>query len=48
MAPNDIAPRIKAGVVWVKGTDHFDASIINEGYKESGFAREGGKESMAA
>ena len=44
----DIAPRIKAGVVWINGTNNFDAAVGFGGYKESGFGREGGKEGMAA
>jgi len=44
----DIAPRIKAGVVWINGTNNFDAAVGFGGYKESGFGREGGKEGMGA
>ncbi|HEY4199267.1 MAG TPA: aldehyde dehydrogenase family protein [Devosiaceae bacterium] len=44
----DIAPRLKAGVVWINGTNNFDAAVGFGGYKESGFGREGGKEGMAA
>ncbi|HEY0919947.1 aldehyde dehydrogenase family protein [Devosia sp.] len=44
----DIAPRLKAGVVWVNGTNQFDAAVGFGGYKESGFGREGGREGMAA
>ena len=44
----DIAPKIKAGVVWINGTNNFDAAVGFGGYKESGFGREGGKEGMAA
>ena len=44
----DIAPRLKAGVVWVNGTNNFDAAVGFGGYKESGFGREGGREGMAA
>src|SRR3569833_3495637 len=43
----DIAPKIKAGVVWINGTNNFDAAVGFGGYKESGFGREGGKEGMA-
>ena len=43
----DIAPRIKAGVVWINGTNQFDAAVGFGGYKESGFGREGGREGMA-
>ncbi len=44
----DIAPKVKAGVVWVNSTNNFDASVGFGGYKESGYGREGGKEGMAA
>ena len=37
-----LAPKIKAGVVWVNGTNMFDAAIGFGGVKESGFGREGG------
>jgi aldehyde dehydrogenase (NAD+) len=42
----DIAPRIKAGVVWVNSTNLFDAASGFGGYRESGFGREGGREGM--
>jgi aldehyde dehydrogenase (NAD+) len=42
----DIAPKIKAGVVWVNSTNLFDASSGFGGYRESGFGREGGREGM--
>ena len=42
----DIAPKIKAGVVWVNCTNMFDAASGFGGYRESGFGREGGKEGM--
>ncbi len=42
----DIAPRIKAGVVWVNSSNLFDASVGFGGYRESGFGREGGREGM--
>jgi len=42
----DIAPRIKAGVVWVNCTNLFDAAAGFGGYRESGFGREGGREGM--
>ncbi len=42
----DIAPKIKAGVVWVNCTNLFDASAGFGGYRESGFGREGGREGM--
>ena len=44
----DIAPRLKAGVVWINGTNQFDAAVGFGGYRESGFGREGGKEGMAS
>src|SRR5438552_6766135 len=42
----DVAPKIKAGVVWVNCTNLFDAAAGFGGYRESGFGREGGKEGM--
>jgi aldehyde dehydrogenase (NAD+) len=42
----DIAPKIKAGVVWINSTNLFDASSGFGGYRESGFGREGGREGM--
>jgi aldehyde dehydrogenase (NAD+) len=42
----DIAPKIKAGVVWVNCTNVFDAASGFGGYRESGFGREGGMEGM--
>jgi aldehyde dehydrogenase (NAD+) len=42
----DIAPKIKAGVVWVNASNLFDASVGFGGYRESGFGREGGREGM--
>lgn len=44
----DIAPQIKAGVVWINSTNQFDAAVGFGGYRESGFGREGGREGMAA
>ena len=44
----DIAPKLKAGVVWINGTNQFDAAVGFGGYRESGFGREGGREGMAA
>lgn len=43
----DIAPKLKAGVVWINSTNNFDAAVGFGGYKESGFGREGGREGMA-
>jgi aldehyde dehydrogenase (NAD+) len=44
----DIAPKLKAGVVWVNSTNLFDASSGFGGYKESGYGREGGREGIFA
>jgi len=44
----DVAPKIKAGVVWVNSTNLFDAAAGFGGYKESGYGREGGKEGAYA
>lgn len=44
----EVAPQIKAGVVWVNGTNMFDAAVGFGGMKESGFGREGGMEGMYA
>ncbi|WP_423069270.1 aldehyde dehydrogenase family protein [Devosia sp. CN2-171] len=44
----DIAPKLKAGVVWINSTNNFDAAVGFGGYKESGFGREGGREGMAS
>lgn len=42
----DIAPKIKAGSVWINCTNQFDAASGFGGYRESGFGREGGKEGL--
>jgi aldehyde dehydrogenase (NAD+) len=42
----DLAPKIRAGVVWVNCTNQFDASSGFGGYRESGFGREGGREGL--
>ena len=42
----DIAPRIRAGTVWINSTNLFDAAAGFGGYRESGFGREGGREGM--
>jgi aldehyde dehydrogenase (NAD+) len=44
----DVAPKLKAGVVWVNCTNQFDAASGFGGYRESGFGREGGREGMWA
>ena len=43
-----IAPQLKAGVVWVNGTNMFDAAASFGGMRESGFGREGGWEGLQA
>jgi aldehyde dehydrogenase (NAD+) len=42
----EAAAKVKAGVVWVNGTNMFDAAAGFGGYRESGFGREGGREGM--
>ncbi len=42
----DVAPKIKAGVIWINCHNQFDASCGFGGIKESGFGREGGKEGL--
>jgi aldehyde dehydrogenase (NAD+) len=42
----DVAPKLKAGSVWINCTNLFDASSGFGGYRESGFGREGGKEGL--
>ena len=44
----DIAPKVKAGVVWVNATNLFDAAAGFGGVRESGFGREGGWEGLMA
>ncbi|MFD1340831.1 aldehyde dehydrogenase family protein [Litorisediminicola beolgyonensis] len=44
----DIAPKLAAGVVWVNGTNMFDAAAGFGGLRESGFGREGGWEGLDA
>ncbi len=44
----DLAPKVKAGVVWVNGTNMFDAAAGFGGVRESGFGREGGWEGLLA
>ncbi len=44
----DVAPKLKAGVVWINSTNLFDAACGFGGYRESGFGREGGMEGMYA
>ena len=42
----DVAPKIKAGVLWINCHNQFDASCGFGGVKESGFGIEGGKEGL--
>jgi aldehyde dehydrogenase (NAD+) len=44
----DVAPKLTAGVVWVNGTNMFDAAAGFGGVRESGFGREGGWEGLQA
>lgn len=44
----ELAPKIKAGVVWVNCTNRFDAAVGFGGYRESGYGREGGFEGLFA
>jgi aldehyde dehydrogenase (NAD+) len=43
-----VAPKLKAGVVWVNATNLFDAAAGFGGVRESGFGREGGWEGLMA
>ena len=42
----DVAPQIKAGVVWINSANQFDAACGFGGYRESGMGREGGLEGV--
>ncbi len=42
----DVALGIKAGTVWINGTNQFDAGSGFGGYRESGYGREGGREGL--
>jgi aldehyde dehydrogenase (NAD+) len=42
----DIAPKVKAGTIWINCTNMFDAASGFGGYRESGFGREGGIEGL--
>jgi aldehyde dehydrogenase (NAD+) len=42
----EVAPKLKAGVVWVNSVNTFDAACGFGGVKESGFGREGGREGL--
>ncbi len=44
----DIAGQVKAGIVWINGTNMFDANAPFGGMRESGFGREGAREGMLA
>ena len=44
----ELAPKIKAGVIWINGTNMFDAAAGFGGLKQSGFGREGGWEGLVA
>ncbi|MFV0360780.1 aldehyde dehydrogenase family protein [Tropicimonas sp.] len=43
-----LAPKLAAGVVWINGTNMFDAAAGFGGTRESGFGREGGWEGLLA
>ncbi|MDH3497813.1 MAG: aldehyde dehydrogenase family protein [Gemmatimonadota bacterium] len=42
----DVAPKIKAGTIWINCTNVFDAASGFGGYRESGYGREGGLEGL--
>ena len=42
----EVAPKLKAGTVWINSTNLLDAASGFGGYRESGFGREGGNEGM--
>ncbi len=42
----DIAPKVKAGTIWINCTNMFDAASGFGGIRESGFGREGGLEGL--
>ncbi len=44
----DIAPKLRAGIVWINATNLFDAAAGFGGVRESGFGREGGWEGLMA
>jgi len=44
----DVAPKLACGVVWINGTNMFDAAAGFGGRRESGFGREGGREGLYA
>ncbi|MAU48056.1 MAG: aldehyde dehydrogenase [Yangia sp.] len=44
----DVAPKLAAGVIWINGSNMFDAAAPFGGLRESGFGREGGPEGLTA
>lgn len=42
----DVAPKIRAGTIWINSTNLFDAASGFGGYRESGYGREGGREGL--
>jgi len=42
----DIAPKVKAGIVWINCTNQMDAAAGFGGVRESGYGREGGREGL--
>ena len=42
----DMAPQIKAGVVWINTANQFDAACGFGGYRESGYGREGSRHGL--
>jgi aldehyde dehydrogenase (NAD+) len=42
----DVAPKVKAGTIWINCTNVFDAASGFGGYRESGYGREGGREGL--
>jgi len=43
-----IAPQLRAGVIWINGTNMFDAAAPFGGQRDSGFGREGGWTGLSA
>ncbi|MDV4144889.1 aldehyde dehydrogenase family protein [Shimia sp. FJ5] len=43
-----VAPQLAAGVVWINGSNMFDAAAGFGGVRESGYGREGGWEGLSA
>ena len=44
----ETARQVKAGSIWINGSNLFDAAAGFGGYRESGYGREGGKEGLLA